>query len=132
MVVRSFKHPIPQLTYLIKNKLWAQVLFALFLGLVAGIILGPEMGLVEKNTAELITDWLSIPANLFLKIIQMIIIPLIFASIIRGITSSGSMEQLQKLGLGASVYFVITTIKVNITTSLEKSLMKAVIVIFAR
>jgi Na+/H+-dicarboxylate symporter len=39
----------------------------------------------------------------------MIIVPLIFASIIRGLTSSGSLEQLQKLGLGAAVYFVITT-----------------------
>lgn len=110
MVIESFKYPIPQITYLVKKKLWAQVLFALFLGLVVGVILGPEIGLVEKETAEVITDWLSIPANLFLKIIQMIIIPLIFASIIRGITSSGSMEQLQKLGLGVSVYFVATTI----------------------
>jgi len=110
MVIKSFKYPIPQITYLVKKKLWAQVLVALFLGLVIGIVLGPEVGIVEKDTAEVITDWLSIPANLFLKIIQMIIIPLIFASIIRGLTSSGSLEQLQKLGLGVSVYFVITTI----------------------
>jgi len=39
----------------------------------------------------------------------MIIIPLIFASIIRGITSAGSLKQLQSLGLGVAVYFVITT-----------------------
>ncbi|HUT06973.1 MAG TPA: dicarboxylate/amino acid:cation symporter, partial [Nitrosopumilaceae archaeon] len=95
---------------LVKKKLWAQVIVALFLGLVFGLFLGPEVGIVEKDTAELITDWLSIPANLFLKIIQMIIIPLIFASIIRGLTSSGSMEQLQKLGLGVAVYFVVTTV----------------------
>ncbi|HSG83444.1 MAG TPA: cation:dicarboxylase symporter family transporter, partial [Nitrosopumilus sp.] len=97
------------MTYLIKKKLWAQVILALFLGLVLGISLGPEAGFVEKETAEIITDWLSIPANLFLKIIQMIIIPLIFASIIRGITSAGSMEQLQKLGFGVAMYFVVTT-----------------------
>ena len=109
MVIKSFKYPIPQITYLVKKKLWAQVLFALFLGLVLGIVLGPEVGIVEKDTAEVITEWLSIPANLFLKIIQMIIIPLIFASIIRGLTSAGSLEQLRKLGLGAAVYFVITT-----------------------
>ncbi|HUT05544.1 MAG TPA: dicarboxylate/amino acid:cation symporter, partial [Nitrosopumilaceae archaeon] len=95
---------------LVKKKLWAQVIVALFLGLVFGLFLGPEVGIVEKDTAELITDWLSIPANLFLKIIQMIIIPLIFASIIRGLTSSGSMEHLQKLGLGVAVYFVATTV----------------------
>ena len=40
----------------------------------------------------------------------MIIVPLIFASIIRGLTSSGSLEQLQKLGLGVAMYFVATTV----------------------
>ena len=110
MVIKSFKYPVPQITYLIKKKLWAQVLFALFCGLVLGLILGPEVGIVEKDTAEVITNWLAIPANLFLKIIQMIIIPLIFASIIRGITSSGSLEHLQKIGFGVALYFVTTTV----------------------
>jgi len=110
LVLESFKFHTPQITYLVKKKLWAQVIVALFLGLAFGLFLGPEVGIVEKDTAEIITDWLSIPANLFLKIIQMIIIPLIFASIIRGLTSSGSMEQLQKLGLGVALYFVATTV----------------------
>ena len=109
MVIKSFEYPVPQISYLIKKKLWAQVLVGLFLGLILGMVIGPETGIVEKEIAEIITDWLAIPANLFLKIIQMIIIPLIFASIIRGLTSSGSLEQLQKIGLGAAVYFVITT-----------------------
>ena len=124
MVIRSFTEPIPQIRYLIKNKLWAQVLVALFVGLLVGLALGPETGWVEKETAETITDWLSIPANLFLKIIQMIIVPLIFASIIRGLTSSGSIEQLQKIGFGVAVYFVITTaialtIGIAIATTIE-------------
>jgi Na+/H+-dicarboxylate symporter len=109
LTIKSFQETVPQITYLIKKKLWAQVLVGLFLGLSLGILLGPETGIVEKNIAELITDWLSIPANLFLKIIQMIIVPLIFASIIRGLTSTGNLEQLQKLGLGAALYFVATT-----------------------
>jgi len=124
MVLESFKYPVPQITYLVKKKLWAQVLVALFLGLLLGLVLGPEAGIVEKETAEVITNWLSIPANLFLKIIQMIIVPLIFASIIRGLTSSGSIEQLQKLGLSAAIYFVITTaialtIGIAIVTTIE-------------
>ena len=109
MIIKSFGFPTPHITYLIRKKLWAQVLVALFLGLVFGILLGPEAGIVGKDTAKLITEWLAIPAHLFLRIIQMIIIPLIFASIIRGLTSSGSLEQLQKLGLGVAVYFVATT-----------------------
>ena len=79
------------------------------MGLIFGIILGPETALVQKGTAEIITEWLSIPAYLFLKIIQMIIIPLIFASIIRGLTSAGNIKQLQSLGLGVALYFVVTT-----------------------
>lgn len=109
MEIKSFEYAIPQLTYLIKSKLWAQVLVALFLGLMFGLVLGPEMNLVSKDSADVITEWLSIPAQLFLKVIQMIIVPLIFASIIRGLTSAGTMDQLQKLGLGVAVYFVITT-----------------------
>jgi len=124
MTVHSFKYPVPQISYLIKKKLWAQVLVGLFLGLMLGLFLGPEMGIVEKDTVELITDWLSIPANLFLKVIQMIIVPLIFASIIRGLTSSGSLEDLQKLGLGAALYFVVTTaialaIGIMVVTAIE-------------
>jgi Na+/H+-dicarboxylate symporter len=109
MVIKSFEDTVPQITYLIKKKLWAQVLLGLFLGLIVGIFLGPESGIVEKETAEIITSWISIPAHLFLKIIQMIIVPLIFASIIRGLTAAGGMKQLQTLGLGVAVYFVVTT-----------------------
>lgn len=109
MVIKSFQYPIPQITHLIKKKLWAQVIAGLLLGLMLGLFLGPEVGIVHEDTTEIITNWLSIPANLFLKIIQMIIVPLIFASIIRGLTSAGSMEQMQKLGLGVAVYFVATT-----------------------
>lgn len=110
MVLKSFQYTVPQITHLVKTKLWAQVLFALFLGLVFGIFMGPEVDIVPKGTAELITEWLTIPANLFLKIVQMIIVPLIFASIIRGLTSSGSIEQLQKLGLRVALYFIATTV----------------------
>ena len=109
MVIKSFKVPIPQVTYLIKKKLWAQVLVGLFLGLVLGIFLGPETGIIEKDTRGIITTWLSIPAHIFLKIIQMIIVPLIFASIIRGLLSAGSVEQLRTMGVSVVLYFVVTT-----------------------
>lgn len=109
MVIKSFEYTIPQITYLIKKRLWVQVIVGLLLGLLLGVSLGPEVGIVEKDTVDLITNWLSIPANLFLKIIQMIIIPLIFASIIRGLMSAGNPEQLKTLGIGATMYFVITT-----------------------
>lgn len=109
MTLKSFDYPHPYITTLIKTKLWAQVTLGLFLGLLFGYFLGPDTGIVEESFADLITEWLSIPAYLFLKIIQMIIIPLIFASIIRGLTAAGSFEQLRRLGAGVAIYFVITT-----------------------
>ncbi|CAD6524925.1 Sodium:dicarboxylate symporter [metagenome] len=109
MGIKSFDYPHPYIAQLIKTKLWAQVLLGLLFGFIFGVIIGPDFGMMQKETADIITEWLSIPAHLFLKIIQMIIIPLIFASIIRGITSAGSLKQLQSLGLGVAVYFVITT-----------------------
>lgn len=110
MVIKSFKFQTPQVTYLIKKKLWAQVLVGLFLGLLLGVFLGPETGIVEKETSGIITTWLSIPAHLFLKIIQMIIVPLIFASIIRGLLSAGTVEQLRTMGVSVALFFVVTTI----------------------
>ena len=109
MVIKSFKVITPQVTYLIRKKLWAQVLVALFLGLLLGVLLGPEAGILEKDTSGIITTWLSIPAHLFLKIIQMIIVPLIFASIIRGLLSAGSVEQLRTMGISVAAFFVVTT-----------------------
>ncbi|MFB5604419.1 MAG: dicarboxylate/amino acid:cation symporter [Candidatus Nitrosomaritimum aestuariumsis] len=64
---------------------------------------------MEDDTVESITPYLSIPANIFLSLIYMIIVPLIFSSIVVAITSLGSREKLKTLGLGVGIYFVITT-----------------------
>ena len=92
------------------KQLWLQVVISLLIGLGVGLVLGDDVGVgLDDNTLDSLASYLKIPANIFLSVILMIIVPLIFASIIRGLTSSGSIEQLQKLGLGAAVYFVITT-----------------------
>ena len=40
----------------------------------------------------------------------MIIVPLIFASIIRGLLSAGTVEQLRTMGISVAAFFVVTTI----------------------
>jgi len=94
---------------LVHTKLWLKVLIALGLGSVIGILLGPDVGLVTKEAAATITDWLALPGHLFLAVIKMIIIPLVFSSIIVGIVSSGSSSFLKKIGPRMALYFVITT-----------------------
>ena len=94
---------------LLKKKLWLQVLVALFLGLVLGVLLGPDLALIERDLAHSITNWLALPGNIFLQMVAMIIIPLIFSSIILGVISSGTPEFLKKIGPRIGLYFVITT-----------------------
>ena len=94
---------------LIKGRLWLKILIGMFLGIGVGTILGPSVRLVPPETARVIGNWLAIPGQIFLVLIQMIVIPLIFASLILGIASSENMEQLRKLGLRVVVYFLATT-----------------------
>lgn len=94
---------------LVSSKLWVKVLVALFLGLLLGIALSPGLGWVSKETATIIGNWLSLPGKLFLKLVQMIMIPLILTSIISGIIGT-SGEQLKQMGLRILLYFIFTTI----------------------
>ena len=51
----------------------------------------------EKILTTLIS-WLALPAKFFLKIVQMVIIPLIIASVIRGLASSDDVDQMKSVG----------------------------------
>ena len=106
---KPLKYLSEYLNGLIKGRLWLKVSIGMVLGIITGILLGPTVGLVETHTASTIGNWLALPGQLFLILIQMIVIPLIFASIIRGLASGESIQQLKSLGLRVAVYFILTT-----------------------
>ncbi|GAB3022778.1 MULTISPECIES: dicarboxylate/amino acid:cation symporter [Oleiagrimonas] len=106
---RSLAYLSSYLDKLTKGRLWLKVIIGMVLGVATGIVLGPTVGLVAPDTASAIGNWLALPGRLFLLLIQMIVIPLVFASVIRGLTSGGSLEQLRSLGLRVTLYFVFTT-----------------------
>ena len=97
------------LTKLVKGRLWLKVLIGMVLGISLGMLIGPTTGWVNPETATTLGNWLALPGQLFLTLIQMIVIPLIFASVVRGLTASESFEQLRKMGLGVVFYFIVTT-----------------------
>ena len=108
---------------LIEGKLWLKVIIAIVLGLVVGTVMNPATGVFSENLSQTIGNWLSLPGRLFLKLVQMIMIPLIFASIISGIVSNSS-DQLKKMGLRLVIYFLLTTtasiaIGLVLTTTLQ-------------
>ncbi len=93
---------------LIESKLWLKVIVALALGALAGVLLNPAAGIFSEELSQSIGNWLSLPGRLFLRLVQMIMIPLIFTSIISGIVSN-SNDQLKKMGLRLLLYFIATT-----------------------
>lgn len=106
---RSLRYLNHYLANLVQNRLWLKVLIGMFLGLVVGVILGPSAGLVQPETGVTVGSWLAFPGRLFLATIQMIVIPLVVASVIRGLAASENVEQLKKLGLRVTAFFAVTT-----------------------
>lgn len=110
----SLKNLSDQIMVLIESKLWAKILIAMFLGSVFGFCLstsGPFPNFVERHltSIESLMAWLAVPAQFFLKAIKMVIIPLIFSSIIRGLASTSDVSQMKSMGINFSFFVIINT-----------------------
>mgnify|MGYP003624196364 CR=1 FL=1 len=106
---RPLSYLSSHLNKLVAGRLWLKVLLGMLCGILVGILLGPSLGLIESANSELIANWLALPGQLFLILVQMIVVPLVFASIIRGLASTDDINQLKKLGLSVVAFFIITT-----------------------
>ncbi|MGH1403431.1 MAG: dicarboxylate/amino acid:cation symporter [Alphaproteobacteria bacterium] len=90
--------------------LWLKILIGMLVGVIVGLLLSPYGGaLVDSDTAYQLAAWLKLPGVFFLGMIQMVVIPLILCSIILGITQSGEIEFLKKIGWRIVAYFIGTT-----------------------
>ncbi|EMO04466.1 transporter, dicarboxylate/amino acid:cation Na+/H+ symporter domain protein [Leptospira interrogans serovar Icterohaemorrhagiae str. Verdun HP] len=87
-----------------KEKLWLKIFVGMLAGILTGVLLGSDLSLVDRNTAQLTTSWLIIPGLIFINLLQMIMIPLIFSSIILGICSAENLENIKKLGIRTLIY----------------------------
>ncbi len=99
-----------RLSGFVRGRLWLQVLVAMFAGIATGMAIGPTGGWLAPAMAQLVSNWLAIPGYLFLSMVQMIVIPLVVASIILGMTSSRDMAQLRSMGVRTGLFFLSTTV----------------------
>jgi len=106
---RSLKYLTRHLQAMVHGRLWLQVMIGMSLGIMIGVLIGPSVGLLDVGTAATLSDWLAFPGKLFLALIQMMVIPLVFASIIRGLAATEDLEQLRRIGLRVVLFFVVTT-----------------------
>jgi proton glutamate symport protein len=81
-----------------KLKVHTQILAAIIAGVLTGLLLGDK------------TTHLKIVGDMFIRLLRMIIIPLILASMVTGIVSLGDIRKLGRLGLKTLIYYLVTTI----------------------
>lgn len=80
----------------------------IFIGIFCGVLVGWLVGEPALVVAEPLGD-------MFIRLLRMIIIPLIAASLISGISSIGAGEGLGRLGLKTFIYYMTTSIMAIIT-----------------
>ena len=106
--IKSLKSFTLHIQNLIEKRLWLKVMVAIGLGALLGFLIGQNYFNLSLNFRTNLTDWLGLPGQIFMRLVKMIMVPLILASIIRGIVSN-SIDQLKKLGVGVFVFFVLFT-----------------------
>lgn len=107
--IRPLNNLSVHLDKLIKGRLWLKVIIGLVLGAALGMLINPSTGLASEEFSLSLANWLDLPGQVFMRLVQMIMIPLIFASIISGIVSNTS-ENLKTFGLKLLLYFLFTTV----------------------
>ena len=103
-----------------------QILIALGLGIKRnwhiffGIILGILVGIfLHGHEYPLVSTVLTFIGQVFIRLIQMVVIPLVVSAIVIGITSIGDNKQLGKFGTKMIIYYgIITTVAVIIGAAL--------------
>lgn len=75
------------------------------IGLVLGVALGYAVSITDPDASEAIRPF----AQLFIRMIQMIIAPLLFATLVGGIAGAGHFKDVGRMGLRAIIYFEVVT-----------------------
>ena len=84
-------------------KLWAKILIGLFLGVLTGIFL-PSVAIFLKPMGDL-----------FIRAIKMLIVPLIFSSLVVGVTGMKDPKKMGRIGIKTfSMYLLTTAVAITI------------------
>lgn len=96
------------LGYLYKRteKLGQTVFIALLFGLAAGAIL---QNIYEKPTIDSTLDWVNLIGNGYVRLLQMIVMPLVFISILSAITRLNQAKSLGKISFSVLSVLLVTT-----------------------
>jgi DAACS family dicarboxylate/amino acid:cation (Na+ or H+) symporter len=90
-------------------KLHTKILIGLAVGIAAGIAANLLLGPAHPRV-ELINDYVAVPlGQIFLRMLFMVVMPLVFASISLGVAGLGDIRHVGRVGGKAVGYFVVST-----------------------
>lgn len=93
--------------------LYLQILIAMALGALAGYVL------LTTGFTTLVTHWIKPWGTIFIRLLKLIAVPLVFVSLIKGVSQMGDLTRLTQLGLKTvSTYIVTTLLAVSLGMSL--------------
>ena len=88
-----------------KLELHWQILIGMLLGLVFGFVMTyPDWG------RQFVQDWISPFGTIFVKLLKLIAIPLILASLVKGISDLKDISKFRRIGLRTIMIYVVTTV----------------------
>lgn len=86
-----------------KYPVWLKILIGMFLGIIWGLIA------TRTNLENFTTDWVKPWGMIFIKLLKLIAVPIIFISLVKGITSVTDIAKLSRIGLKTLGLYVVTT-----------------------
>ena len=94
----SISTPSTQKVGVWKNlALWKKILIGMILGIIVGTIMGPQAEVLKPI------------GTLFINAIKMLIVPLVFCSLIVGVTAMKDGAKMGRMGVKAIVIYLVTT-----------------------
>ena len=78
--------------------------YQIFIGMVVGLILGTIVG------GPIATQWLKPFGDIFIRLIQMLVVPLVFISLVAGAASMGDLTRLGRVAIKILVLYIGTTL----------------------
>lgn len=95
---------------ILKNVLLVSTIVAVFLGFLIGMIMRHSNGRYSSDAIQMI----GFPGDMFLRMLKMLILPLIIASVISALASLDSTVS-GKIGMRACMFYMTTTVVATIT-----------------
>lgn len=87
-----------------KMPLYVKILLGMLFGMIAGLLA------VFFNLAEFTNDWIKPWGSIFLNLLKLIAVPLIFVSLVKGISSLSSISKLSRIGIKTISLYLLSTI----------------------